>query len=502
MMGVLKDIELYLASSDRLYDDGVPSASIALLEDPSNFIQPHVITKGNENAETLYQACSISKAITALAVARLIDQGRLSYETKVVDHMDEAMLEDILDPKTAHLMELVTVGLLVSHRSGLSQHGFAGYTDEVLPNYKQIFAGRPPANTPRLKFLSFPGSQHSYSGGGFTVLQLLLERVTGMRFAEFMRVEILEPLGMSRSVYGDLPEEEKNFAIPHATAYTPGTIAGKGYHRFTELAAAGLWTTPSDLLKAMAAIQNSLYSNDSGNIFLTQQAADHMLARVSPNDPDNGMSFGWFVNDTFFAHAGYNDPGYSCYVIGAHGYAAPLPYGMMKSPGRMSMAVMTNSALGDETYKRLVAAVMCLKAFPLYPTLPSFGKMAEIIPFPAPEGVYMGDEWKAFVGHWTDESNVTSKKRPAPGASPGFAGDGEWEIYEDNGLPYLAFDGVARPQRLIGGAVPWAPVSGAQHHVCLVVDGLEMALRLCYRESDGEQVIELVQRELTTLRRV
>lgn len=260
-MGVLKDIELYLASADRLNDDGVPSASIALLEEPFGPIQSHVITNGYEDPNTLYQACSISKVITALAVAKLIDQGRLSYETKVVDYVDDAVLEGILDPRTAHLMELVTVGLLVSHRSGLSQHGFAGYTDqEEMPTYQQVFAGRPPANSPRMKFLSFPGSQCSYSGGGFTLVQLLLEKVTNTPFPELMRAVVLEPLGMTRSLFGDLPPEEKNYAKPHTTAYMPSP---RGPHHFTELAAAGLWTTPTDLLKAMAAIQHSLHSTDN-----------------------------------------------------------------------------------------------------------------------------------------------------------------------------------------------------------------------------------------------
>lgn len=506
-MGVLKDIELYLASADRLNDDGVPSASIALLDDPSGPLQSHVITNGTENAETIYQACSISKAITALAVARLIDQGRLSYETKVVDHVDEAILEGILDPRTAHLMELVTVGLLVSHRSGLSQHGFAGYSDgEEMPTYQQVFAGRPPTNTPRMRFLSFPGSQFTYSGGGFTLLQLLLEKVTKLSFADLVRMEVLEPLRMTRSLYGDLPPEEQNYARPHVTAYVPGSTSGRGFHRFVELAAAGLWTTPSDLLKAIAAIQCSLHSNDTDQAFLSRQIADHMLARVTPNDPDNAMSFGWFVDDTFFGHSGYNDPGYSCYVVGGHGYAAPLPNeGFVKSPGRMSIAIMTNSALGPETYQKLVAAIMCFKAFPLYPSLPSFGtKMRHLIPYPGPEGVFIGDLYKDFIGHWTDEAHVpsSSNKRATPGASPAsYAGYGEWELFDDNGLPYLAFDGVAKPQRLKGGAIPWAPADGARQETVLVVEGLEMALRLCYRE-DGERVVELLQEEVTVLRRV
>lgn len=345
-MGVLKDLETFMFSAERTADDGVPSASMAMLDDPTGPIQTHIIAqdKRHYDANTVYQACSIFKAITALAEAKLIDLGHLTYDTKVVDHVPESLLDSMLDDKTRHLMQYVTVGLLVSHRSGLSQHGFAGYTgDTPLPGYTELSAGQPPAKSPRLRFLNFPGSQCTYSGGGFVILQILLGQIMAKPFPEIMQEMVLGPLKMNRSRFGDLPTDESNFAKAHVTGYVQGTNRGRGYHEFTELAAAGLWTTPSDLLKAVAAIQISLHS-DSG--FLSRATADAMLAPVSPSTSGLNMAYGCGSDGTFFAHAGQNEPGFTCYVIGAHGYARPVLNGT-NQPGTASVCIVTNSIIAS-----------------------------------------------------------------------------------------------------------------------------------------------------------
>lgn len=283
-MGVLKDIETFFLPVGNLADEGVPSVSIAWLDRPFGNIQSHTITQGRENTETIYQACSISKAITALAVAKLVDQGILSYETKVVDFIPQSIIQSI---GSEHLMEYVTVGRLLSHTSGLSQHGFPGYAGDSLPAYDDIFAGRWPSNTPRVRFSSLPGSEWKYSGGGYLLLQVFLENFTGMGFADFMQQTVLDPLGMNRSVYGDPSYKEYNYAQANFTAHTPSS-QGRSYHRFPELAAAGLWSTPTDLLKATSAIQNSLYPSPprSPAPFLSQSTAQVMLAQTHPNSPD------------------------------------------------------------------------------------------------------------------------------------------------------------------------------------------------------------------------
>ncbi|KAK3065966.1 hypothetical protein LTR53_017840, partial [Teratosphaeriaceae sp. CCFEE 6253] len=113
-----------IVTVDRVNEDGVPSASIAVLKDGE--IMARVVTDGTEDAETIYQAASISKAITALAVARLVDEGKFTYESKVAERLPRSVVDSMVEPATAHLMEHVTVAMLLSHTSGLSQHGFRG----------------------------------------------------------------------------------------------------------------------------------------------------------------------------------------------------------------------------------------------------------------------------------------------------------------------------------------------------------------------------------------
>lgn len=486
-MGALKDIETFLIPREKLNDDGVPSMSMAILEDPAAGIQNHIITSGDNDTDTVYQACSISKAITALAVAKLIDQGELSYETKVTDYVPWDVLNAIVDTKTEHLLEYVTVGRLVSHTSGLSQHGFPGYVGEP-PGYQEIFSGKPPSNTPRIRFSSFPGSQVSYSGGGFTLLQILLEKLLAKPFPQIMQETVLQPLNMTRSRYGDLEPGENNYARAYSTAYTLGTSANlRGYHRFPELAAAGLWTTPSDLLKAVSAIQRSLYSQDG---FLTPQTAREMLTPVSPNDSKLSMAMGWGSDDTFFAHAGDNDPGYQCYVVGAHSLPQTPQGGNEKSLA--SVAIMCNSSIAFPTIKRTVAAIFTLKGWPLYSSLPcNFGSLGEIVPFTGPDGILLGNEWKAFIGHWRADTST----------DPSTSTD-EYEIYDDEGTPRLAFDGVEEPMRLMPGALYWKP-NGRDPRFTFVVHGLEMALGLvCDEEVGVGRRIDLVQESVTTLWRV
>ncbi|KAF2213364.1 hypothetical protein CERZMDRAFT_83555 [Cercospora zeae-maydis SCOH1-5] len=528
-MGILKDLETFTANSSQLREAGIPSVSVAYLDDPLSPIQHNVTSTGEENSETIYQACSISKPITALAVAKLVDQRRLSYETKVIEHIPANIIDAIVDDNTRHLLQYVTIAMLLSHRSGLSQHGFPGYVGEPA-GYEPIFSGKPPSNTPRIRFDSFPGSCFGYSGGGFVLLQIMLEQITWTSFPNLMHELVLAPLGMHRSRYGDPVPGDNNYARAHVTGFTPGTSSPRGYHRFTELAAAGLWTTPSDLLKATSAIQKSLYTNDG---FLTTKTARTMLSHGAPQDENSTMGLGWALNQTFFGHSGDNDPGYTCYVLATH-RIKEVP-SCINNPRLMSLAIMTNSALGWPTIKKFVAAIFAFRGWPLYENLPGYGKLTGFVPFLAPEGSNFGDLWTEFVGTWTARkapqlakdfppipaisvtpantlyshqllSNNTPEYRVqtltplANSLNLGGIGSGtktstrlssddvtvgEWEFFSDNGLPMLAYEGIEQAMRLRPAATPWFHLDG-RFDQTFVVEGLELAIRLCSKRKLGE----------------
>lgn len=455
-----------------LIEAGVPTASIASLSE--GMLSTHVITSGSETENTLYQACSISKTITALAVAKLIDQGHLTYATKVADHLPQNTIDLIADDKTKHIFSHVTVGHLLSHTSGLSQHGFPGYDErDGFPTASDVLAGRPPANTPRIHFASLPGAQFSYSGGGFMVLQLFLEALLKKPFTSIMRETVLERLDMSRSFFGPLPDDEADYSTPYLTGHLK---APSGPYRFIELAAAGLWTTPSDLVKAIAAVQNSLDSPKGG--FLTNQTAQHMLQPVHHVSGATYIAHGWFVTDVAFGHSGGNDPGYCCYALG---FRPDRRFGkreLSKAPPRGALAVMTNAPYSNQSVWRVVSAVFYLQNWPRLASLPGGMVDGQWRAVAVPGGSTTSESWKEWIGVWQDGWRITTSL--------------------DN-RPAISFGGLEAVP-LVPAATPMSPEDGGGDVIGLVLEGLEAQITLTW-EGD-ERVVKLLQKDLKTLHRV
>lgn len=272
-MGVLQDLETKIVSPIKLQQDGVPSISLAILENAS--LSTHVISNGNENPDTLYQCGSISKAITAMGIARMVDSGQLFYDTKMVDILPKDIPETFLDSQTAHLFDLVTVRMCLTHTSGLSQpydRGQPGNTE--LPTKEQSIQGHPSTKSIRLRFGSMPGAQVLYCSGTFTLLELAMEHITGEAFPELMQELVMKPLGMERTFYGDLAVEETNYTKPHLNGFQP---TPSGVHRFSELAAVGAWSTATDMIKMMSALQQSLHQE---NGFLSPTVAKEVRLKT------------------------------------------------------------------------------------------------------------------------------------------------------------------------------------------------------------------------------
>ena len=445
-MGVLQDLTSQILSLEQLNADGVPTASLAILENGK--ISTHVITNGKEDEETVYQACSISKAITAIGVAKLVAAGKLSYDTKAIDHLQQSSIDCLAEEKTSHLLSHVTVGMLLSHTAGLSQHGFPGYVDTP-PTAEEVLSGRHPSTTPRVRFLHFPGQQFQYSGGGFTVLQLVIENVTKTPFPEFMKTTVLDPLGMTRSRYGTLPPEENNYTNAYWTA---STLAGR--HNFIEHAAASLWSTPTDLLKAISAVQESLYT-DHG--FISQATAKKMLSKVAPVPLLKvDMGLGWGITESVFAHSGGNDPGYRCYAFG---------FKDEETKRRDGFAVMTNGQLGQAVCNRIISAVLYLKGWKRAKQMPVlYSSDDEFTPLAAPESTKVDEAWKKWTGKWEED----------------------WEILDDGG-PAVRFRSF-KPTILKVAAAPVSELEEGRREFVFAAEGLEFGMRLTW--EDGKRVVQ------------
>lgn len=255
------------------------------------------------------------------------------------------------------MAKFITISMLLSHTSGLETSGslgFPGYDVSrnanghfraALPDLDEALEGSWPSNTLPIRLKDWPGHVFKYSGGGYGVLQLIIEAVLQQPFAEALKEYVFTPLKMHRSTFAvpddeDLNTEKQQGRSNYARAYYNGYTACEAPHRVNpEQSAAGLWTTPTDLLILVSAIQKSLH-NDNG--FLPQHLAKQMLEEVTA-----GMAHGWFVTNTHFGHGGSNMPGWRCNV-------------MASLDGHQAFCFMTNSMEGYMVGRKVQAAASFL----------------------------------------------------------------------------------------------------------------------------------------------
>ncbi len=268
-------------------------------------------------AETLFQAGSVSKSVAAVGALHLVDQGKLS--------LDEDVNVKLLTWKVPHneftKQEKVTLRRILSHNAGFTVLGFPGYDrDAQVPSLVQVLDGKNPANTAPIRVDFLPGSKWRYSGGGYTVMQKLVVDVTGKPFPQFMQEAVLGPAGMKESTF-ELPlpaEKAKLAAAGHFSNRTP--VHGK-WHVYPEMAAAGLWTTPSDLMHFAAAVQDALAGKSSK--ILSKHTARQMLTEEKDHD-GLGVLFQGSGKNLRFSYNGRNegfDTLFVAYVESGHGAA-------------------------------------------------------------------------------------------------------------------------------------------------------------------------------------
>ncbi len=305
--------DISLALLDRMKSYHVPGLSIAVID---NFRV--VYAKGFGVTEfggtkpvdstTLFLAGSISKPIFTSGFLRLLDERKISLDTNVNALLTSWHLPDSRFTEK----EKVTVRRLLTHTAGLTVWGFPGYElGKPVPTVPQLLDGAPPANTPAVRNDTTPGARWLYSGGGITIAQLAATDMTREAFPSLMRRLALAPTGMTRSTYENpLPESRRREAANgHEQLDTP--VPG-GFHVYPEMAAAGLWTTPSDLARWAIALARS-YRGEPGGVLPTAVAREMVSkqARVLPPYGNGYWGLGITVNgdgdSLVFSHGGRDE---------------------------------------------------------------------------------------------------------------------------------------------------------------------------------------------------
>ena len=223
--------------------------------------------------QTLFQAGSISKPVAATGALYLVQQGKLSLDEDV-----NQKLKTWKVPENEFTQDKkVTLRRLMSYTAGLTVHGFPGYdVNDPVPTLVQIFNGEKPANTAPIRVDYVPGTQARYSGGGVTIEQQLMMDVTGKPFPALMREIVLDRIGMTASSY-EQPLPEGQAAMTASGTYLDGKVVHGRWHLYPEMAAAGLWTTPTDLSKF--AIEIALSKHGKSNRVLSQEMTREMLTQ-------------------------------------------------------------------------------------------------------------------------------------------------------------------------------------------------------------------------------
>ncbi|WP_373331549.1 serine hydrolase [Salmonirosea aquatica] len=284
---------------------GIPGLSLAIIQD-GKILKARAYGFTDKDGKvpvttnTLFQAGSVSKSVAAMGALYLVGQNKLLLDENV-----NARLKSWKVPDNEFTNDKkVTLRGILSHTTGLTVHGFPGYAvGTEMPSVVQILDGIAPANTPPVRVDFIPGSRWRYSGGGYTVMQQLMVDVTGAGFPEFMKDNVLSPLGMENSTYQQPlpPQLAKLTANGH---YANRRVVEGRWHVYPEMAAAGLWTTPSDLARFAIGIQNA-YAGKPGSV-LSQSITRQMLT-----DQKNRDGLGVFLQGDSttlrFGHSGRDE---------------------------------------------------------------------------------------------------------------------------------------------------------------------------------------------------
>jgi CubicO group peptidase (beta-lactamase class C family) len=255
---------------------------------------------------TLFQAGSISKPIAALAVLKLIQEGKVHPDTDVNNYLKNLKVKD--NEYTA--FEKVSLRRLLTHTAGMTVHGFPGYKQtDTFPSIDEVLKGE--GNTPEIFVNIQPDSIWRYSGGGYTVMEKVVEDVTGLPFETYIKQTIFLPLDMQNSTY-EQPLPESYFNKASAAYDSEGKIIEGLWHNYPEQAAAGLWTTPSDLAKYCIEVQEILAGKAES--VLSKEIIEMMLTKHK-NDWGLGPALAGEGDSLRFQHGGKN-AGFTNNMIG------------------------------------------------------------------------------------------------------------------------------------------------------------------------------------------
>jgi CubicO group peptidase (beta-lactamase class C family) len=348
----------------------VPGVSITVIKDfKIEWAKGYGILKygGNEavTPDTLFQAGSLAKPVTAVGALHYVEQGLLYLDENVNDRLETWRVPENEFTEQAD----VTLRRLLSHTAGVNQGLNRGYAPgEEVPTILQALDGEPPANSIPVRVDKVPGTEEYYSNGGYLIVAQLLEDILHKPFSEIMREAIFEPVGMTSSTFEQTlsAELEDRAATPHgwdvvAWQESPGLVGEPHIH---DPGYGGLWTTGPDLalfgievMRAFAGDSGRVLSQDMARLMLTPVTEDIPLQEPFDADQALGFSLLNLGQESWFIHIGGSFPGYISVLLA--------------QPERgFGVAIMTNAWSGYELIWEILYSI-----FYAYGILPTTGQV-------------------------------------------------------------------------------------------------------------------------------
>ena len=269
-----------------LKDFMVPGTAIAIIENGELVLQKAYgyadLAKGEKvTNKTGFNIGSISKTIAAWGVMELVEEGKIDLDAPAENYITRWKL-----PKSDFDSKKVTIRRLLSHTAGLSLHGYPGWTaKDRLSTIEESLNGR--NNGPgRVEMIMEPGTKWKYSGGGYTILQLIVEEVTGQKFEDYIQTAVLNPLGMKSSSYKIDETILKNSSLEHDNFGEQ-----RDFELFTAQAAAGLHTTIEDFTRFAYASLFAHKDNKKYNTVLKESTVEEMMTSAAASNDSYGLGY-------------------------------------------------------------------------------------------------------------------------------------------------------------------------------------------------------------------
>lgn len=284
---------------ERLEELGIPGLSVAFAVDGEiqwarAYGMADVAEGRKMTPDTMLLAGSISKPVAALRALQMVEAGTFDLDENINSYLTSWQVAD----NEFTEIEKVNLRRILNHTAGLTVWGFPGYDkgDEI-PSTVDVLDGK--GNTDAVTVYKTPGEGWQYSGGGYTIMQLAITDNQSEGFVQSLQTHVLDPLGMQKSTFANpLPEAMHGIA---ATGYRDNgdEVEGK-WPIYPEMAAAGLWTTASQLVRYGTEIQRILRTGEDGIL------SHEMVVQMLDAEPD-AHGLGPSIQEHTFGHGGADE---------------------------------------------------------------------------------------------------------------------------------------------------------------------------------------------------